>query len=111
MAAVSTLGAVSVHSGSTKQGPVAGVITQLQSFCKIEDVSILTQNCIMATPSHWYAGPAILKLYHSHVQPIIGLAQSFVTIEGNPMVQPADNSVSDFTAVVNSVQSFVTIEG
>ena len=111
MGNISIFGAVSSHSGSTKQGNVAGTITALQQFCSINGIPILTQDCIMATPSHWYAGPAIAKLYHSHSQPITSLLQSFVTIEGKPIAQPTDNSSSDYTDVVDSVQNFVTIGG
>jgi uncharacterized Zn-binding protein involved in type VI secretion len=109
MALIGVQGGISIHTGSTLQGPVAGVAFSLQSFVTIEGASVLTLGSIMATPSHIYAYADGTPLYHSHSQSIITSLQSFVTIEGVPVSLEGDNSISNLTVLSVAGQDFVTI--
>lgn len=109
MALVAVTGAITIHTGSTLQGPVPGVASAIQSFVRVEGKPILTLGSVMVTPSHIYAYVDGVPLFHSHTQPVATALQSLLKIEGVPVSIVGDNSIGNLTIISVPNQSFVTV--
>ena len=98
------------HYGSTVDGPVVSSINKNSpNFVKIDGKEIISSEDTIDTPSHRFQISP--DQYHSHTGQIIDQrAQSFVSIEGNPIVLVGDkNSGNDTRLDSAGSNSFVGI--
>ena len=98
------------HYGTTIVGPVASTPNLASPvFFTIESKQILSSEDTVDTPSHAYdPGPPIL--YHTHNNQVVDdRAQSYFTIEGNPILLDGDKHTAEDTRIDVAGQSFFTI--
>lgn len=92
------------HYGSTMVGAVDSTFNaNTPNFVKINNVSIVTTNNTIDTPSHQFAVDSEGNpLFHNHLNQVVdNLNQSFVKIENNVVIVVGDKSDGEDTRVEN----------